>query len=405
MQTRRGYLRSVGGGAVACLASVAGCVTTADASFDPLAPTGLDESAATQFGLGLHNRGYVDASIPERVAVDWSMPVNRGEHTAAKSTPVAVGGGDVVVAGDTGEVHRVNAAGDVRWTTSVEPTSRGIHGTPAVANGTVYVGAYDGAMYALDVETGERRWRTGIGDAIGSSPAYFNGICYIAVEYSTPSGSVVALDAATGDVRWIDRRPTNHPHSTIALDPDIGRLVVGSNDGVCYAWSFPDLERAWTFQTDGPIKGPIAVHEDLALFGSWDEHVYGLDLEDGSEVWSFQAGADVMSGPAIDPEGTVYVGSHDSNLYALDGATGEERWRFPTGGWIIGSVTATREHVLAGAYDDRMYAIESETGEEAWHVEGRGNATSAVLVDDGALYYAERASEEGSGHLYRLVAV
>ena len=139
------------------------------------------------------------------------------------------------------------------------------------------------------------------------------------------------------------------------------------------------------------------------MFGSWDGHVYGVDLADGTEAWTFAAEEDVMSGPAVDPGGTVYVGSHDARLYALDGATGEERWRFQAGGWIIGSVTATREHVLAGAYDARMYALEAATGEEAWSVEGRGHATSAVLVDDGALYYAERATEERPGLLYRLV--
>jgi len=400
MPTRRRYLRGVGAGAAALLA---GCVTSADGELDPLAPTSLDETARTQFRGGLRNRGYVDAAVPGDVTVDWTMPINRGEHTAAKSTPVAVGGGDVVVAGDTGTVRRVGASGEIRWSTEVEPTTRGIHGTPAVANDTVYVGAYDGAMYAFDVGTGERRWRTGIGDAIGSSPVYFNGIVYIAVEYDDPSGSVAALDAGTGDLRWIDRRPTDHPHSTVAVDREAGRLVVGSNDGVCYAWSFPELERAWTFETDGAIKGPVAVHDGLAVFGSWDGHVYGVDLADGTEAWTFAAEEDVMSGPAVDPGGTVYVGSHDARLYALDGATGEERWRFQAGGWIIGSVTATREHVLAGAYDARMYALEAATGEEAWSVEGRGHATSAVLVDDGALYYAERATEERPGLLYRLV--
>jgi len=401
MPTRRRYLRGVGAGAAALLA---GCVTSADGELDPLAPTSLDETARTQFGGGLRNRGYVDAAVPGDVTLDWTIPINRGEHTAAKSTPVAVGGGDVVVAGDTGTVRRVGASGEIRWSTEVEPTTRGIHGTPAVANDTVYVGAYDGAMYAFDVGTGERRWRTGIGDAIGSSPVYLNGIVYIAVEYADPSGSVAALDAGTGDLRWIDHRPTDHPHSTVAVDREAGRLVVGSNDGVCYAWSFPELERAWTFETDGAIKGPVAVHDGLAVFGSWDGHVYGVDLADGTEAWTFAAEEDVMSGPAVDPGGTVYVGSHDARLYALDGATGEERWRFQAGGWIIGSVTATREHVLAGAYDARMYALEAATGEEAWSVEGRGHATSAVLVDDGALYYAERATEERPGLLYRLVS-
>jgi outer membrane protein assembly factor BamB len=406
MLTRRQWLRRVGCGLTAGLAGgLAGCAAAPRAldaaSFDPLAPTPLADTATVQFRGGLRNRGFVDATVPPRVRVDWTLPVNSGTHTAAKSTPVAVGG-DVVVAGDTGELRRVSPDGEVRWRAAVEPTTRGIHGTPAVANGQVYVGAYDGAMYAFDLATGRRAWRTDIGDAIGSSPVYLNGVCYIAVEYAEPSGSVAAVDTASGAVRWLDGWPTDHPHSTLALDRDAGRLVVGANDGVCYAWSFPKLERAWTFETGGAIKGPVAVHDGLAIFGSWDHQVYALSLDDGSEVWSFEADADVMSGPAV-ANGQVYVGSHDSRLYALDAASGAEQWRFDTDGWLIGSVTATRDHVLVGSYDARLYAVDASSGEEAWHVTGRGHATSAAFVTDDAVYYAERATDRRVGLLYRLV--
>jgi outer membrane protein assembly factor BamB len=403
MPTRRQWLRRVGSGAALGLAGCAAAPrATSSSDFDPLAPTSLDEVASASFRGGLRNRGTVDATVPDGVRIDWSLPVNRGDHTAAKSTPVAIPGGDLVVAGDTGEVRRLSPAGDVRWTAAVEPTTRGIHGTPAIANGHAYVGAYDGALYAFDLATGERVWRTDIGDAIGSSPVYYNGICYIAVEYADPSGSVAAVDARSGDVRWIDYWPTDHPHSTLAIAREAGRLVVGANDGVCYAWSFPELDRAWTFETDGAIKGPVAVHDGLAVFGSWDHRVYALDLADGTEVWSFAADADVMSGPAV-TDGRVYVGSHDDNLYALDTASGTEQWRFGTDGWLIGSVTATRDHLLFGSYDAGFYAVEASSGEEAWRVTGRGHATSAALVTEDAVYYAERATDGRAGRLYRLV--
>jgi outer membrane protein assembly factor BamB len=405
MFTRRRLLAS---GGAALSAGVAGCLSgrsrpIGSASFDPLAETSLDETARAQFRGGLRNRGYVDATIPDAVEVDWSLPINRGEHTAAKSSPVAAGeSGDVVVAGDTGEVRRLAPDGTIRWKAAVDPTTRGVHGTPAVANGTVYVGAYDGALYAFSLETGERRWRTKIGDAIGSSPVYYNGVCYIAVEYSAPSGSVAAVDAASGDVRWLDRRPTDHPHSTVGIDRERGRLVVGANDGTLYGWSFPDLERAWTFETDGAIKGPVGIADGLAVFGSWDHRVYAVDVSDGSPVWSFTAGADVMAAPAI-VDGEVYIGSHDRSLYALSLADGRERWRFDAGGWVIGSPVATRGHVLVGSYDGRLYAVNRETGEEAWYVAGRGHATSATLVREDALYYAERSTGDRPGNLYRLV--
>ncbi len=402
MPTRRRFLSAAGATGLGALAGCQGLGRTGD--LDPLAETRLAEFATTQFQGGLRNQGYVDRSAPSAVQVDWSLPVNRGEHTAAKSTPVALPDGDVLIAGDTGVLRRVGPGGDVRWEATVTDATRGVHGTPAVANGVAYVGAYDGALSAWDLDAGDRRWRTPLADAIGSSPVYYNGVCYIAVEFSTPSGSVAAVDAATGEERWTDSRPTDHPHSTIAIDRRAGRLVVGSNDGVCYAWTFPELERTWTFPTDGAIKGPVATADGLAVFGSWDGTVYAVDLADGTERWSFATDADVMSAPAV-ADGDVYVGSHDRHVYALNAATGTERWRFDADGWVIGAVTRTPEHVLAGSYNSRLYAIDARSGEEAWHADGRGRATSGALVTGDAVYYAERSPAPGNagGMLYRLV--
>lgn len=404
--------------ATGTVGAVAGCaVDPPSARTDPL----IDEDglppatvAETQFRGGPQRRGvYPDATAPETAEVEWTVrDVNAGEHTAAKASPVETPDGDVVVPGDTGEVRRVTPEGDVVWTASVEETKRGIHGTPVVANGAVYVGAYDGALYAFDLDAGERFWRRKLGDAIGSSPAYHDGTVYVAVEYYDPSGAMFGVDAATGAIDWEDDRPTDHPHSTTAIDRETGRLVVGSNDGNLYAWSYPDLEFAWSFTTDKPIKGPIATHDGSAFFGSWDAHVYRVDLIDGTEEWAVETGGSVMSGPAVEGgTDTVYVGSHDSNLYALDAASGEERWRFDTGGMLIGCPTVTAETVLFGSHDGHCYAVEKATGEERWRVAGVGEVSSTPIVADGAVYFTDRASsgyldagDGKTGGLYKVVA-
>ena len=413
--SRRAFLAAFGTGTIG---AIAGCaVEPPSARSKPLIDEdGLPpaELAETQFRGGLGRRGVVpDATVPESPDVEWTLRnVNEGDHTAAKASPVETPGGDVVVPGDTGEVRRVTPGGEVRWTASVEETKRGIHGTPAIANGVVYVGAYDGALYAFDLDTGERFWRRKLGDAIGSSPGYHEGVVYIAVEYYDPSGAMFGVDAATGAVTWEDDRPTDHPHSTCAIDRDAGRLVVGSNDGDLYAWTYPDLEFAWSFSTGRPIKGPVATHDGSAFFGSWDRHVYRVDLADGSEEWAVETGGSVMSGPAVEAAtGTVYVGSHDSHCYALAAATGEERWRFDTGGRITSCPTVTADHVLFGSYDGHCYALEKESGEETWRVAGVGEVTGTPLVADGAVYFTDRASSaslEGgdgkTGGLYKVAA-
>jgi len=395
--SRREFLGVVGAAAVG---GVAGCTRAPGAADGP--PGRIDEThlppstvATTQFRGGLARRGvFPDAEIPTDPAVEWTVQeVNVGEHTAAKASPVAAPDGDVVVPGDDGVVRRVSPAGEVRWTAAVDPTTRGIHGTPVVANGAVYVGAYDGALYAFDLDSGGRYWRRKLADAIGSSPAYHDGTVYVAVEYHDPSGAMFGVDAVTGEVTWTDQRPTDHPHSTCAIDREAGRLVVGANDGHLYAWTYPDLSFAWSFETERAIKGPVATADGSAFFGSWDGHVYRVGLVEGREEWAFETDGLVMSGPSVEPStGTVYIGSHDTNLYALDAATGDEQWSFGTHGALIGCPTVTSDHVLAGSSDDRFYAVEKATGEERWSVGTAGDASSTALVRDGAVYVTDRAS-------------
>lgn len=410
--SRRAFLSGV---ALGVTSGAAGCLSRSTAV--GVAPTGdglrsAADRADTQFRGGPQRRGvFPEAAIPRTPAVEWVVPrINTGEHTAAKASPVPTPAGDLVVPGDTGDLRRLTTDGDLVWQVSVEPASRGIHGTPAIANGTVYIGAYDGAFYAFDLETGERVWRRRLGHAIGSSPAYHDGTLYIAVEYIGPDGAIFALDPVTGRTDWVDRRPIDHPHSSCAIDPSAGRLVVGANDGTLYGWTYPGLDFRWSFPTGRPIKGPIATANGSAFFGSWDRTAYRVDLETGQQEWAVDMDGLVMTGPSVEPAtDTVYVGSHDNRLYALELETGEVRWRFGTDGSLIGCPTVTRDHVLVGSYDGRCYAVRKDSGEERWSVAANGRVTSTPLVVDGAVYFTDRASrnylrtgEGPTGSLYKV---
>ena len=362
----------------------------------------------TMFRQGLRRLGYYpDAVVPDRVEVEWSMPVNGIGHTAAKPSPRPTPDGDtVLIPSDTGMLHAVTPDGEQRW--SVETgaaTSLGFHGTPLIVDGTAYIGGYDGSMYAYDVETGRRVWKTSNwrlrgAIAIGSSPAYWDGVLYVVAEYNypwqEPSGTMWALDAATGRPLWHDSRLWGMPHPSTSIDPDAERLLTGSNDGVCYAWEFPALEPAWEFQTGAEIKGTIPTYDGAAFVGSWDGHFYRLNLADGTEEWSFETGRVIMSNPGIDPgAGVVYVGSDDNRVHALDTDTGEELWSSDVGGNVIGSLTVTSGSILVGSYDTHLYAFDKRTGETRWRVEGIGHVTSEAVPDGDRIYFVERGDISG----------
>ncbi|PLK17735.1 PGF-CTERM sorting domain-containing protein, partial [Natronobacterium gregoryi SP2] len=47
---------------------------------------------------------------------------------------------------------------------------RPIQSSPAVVDGTVFAGSWNGNLYAMDAETGTEQWRFGTDDRVTSSP-------------------------------------------------------------------------------------------------------------------------------------------------------------------------------------------------------------------------------------------
>ncbi|WP_205427384.1 PQQ-binding-like beta-propeller repeat protein [Halorussus sp. MSC15.2] len=128
--------------------------------------------------------------------------------------PTATSDG-VVVPERTG-ITALNASdGSVRW--RFDHDGNATEGAAAVAEGRVFVQSAggDGALHALDLETGEEYW---------SAPVRGEGTPVVAdgVVYAGAHDELVAVDAADGRVRW--RYDSRLPLST----PAVG-------DGVLYA--------------------------------------------------------------------------------------------------------------------------------------------------------------------------
>ena len=58
-------------------------------------------------------------------------------------------------------------------------TGSDVASSPAVANGILVVGSYDGKVYALDSTTGDCLWSYATGDMVVSSPAIAGGNVYV----------------------------------------------------------------------------------------------------------------------------------------------------------------------------------------------------------------------------------
>ena len=189
----------------------------------------------------------------------------------------------------------------------------GIQSSAAVADGIVYFGCRDSNFYALDAATGKERWRfNNKGSWVIGSPAVANGRVYFG---TSDTALFYALDAKSG-TQFFSLGFHGWPlFSSPALAGD--RVYIGSHEGKLFAIDLKSQKLAWMFATDGSKKNGATYTKpdgtpnyDVAFTDFfYDDMIYGVQK-------MMTVGA-VLSSPVIAGD-TVYFGSADGNLYALN---------------------------------------------------------------------------------------
>lgn len=264
---------------------------------------------------------YLGSSpVPVEAPGDADAGSSGGRARGASGTLVLFGSGD-------GSLYAVDAAsGEVLWR---HETARRIRSTPAVAAGTVYLGGGDGVLYALDVRTGALRWTfatSGVAyDAaefgfdrtqIQGSPAVVDGTLYV----GSRDASLYAIDARSGELRWHREDGTAWVVGTPVVRD--GTLYNGrSSSGRFRAIDAATGEERWVVEAGGPVVSSPALVDDVVYVGSGSGEVLALDALTGETRWRFHTGAPVFSSPVV-ADGRLYIGSDDGGLYALEATDG-----------------------------------------------------------------------------------
>ena len=246
-----------------------------------------------------------------------------------------------------------------------------IYGVPAVAEDRVFIGGYNGRVYALNAssrsqglefpQTREKEWfYPKVGGVIGSvvgSPLVSDDALYV----TSSDGKVYCLDRDFGDKRW---------ESALLGDK---------------LWSTP------------------CVDGDSVYLTTFDGRLYALSAEDGGVMWSFatQSGIGFVSSPLVHG-GTLFAGSFDSKLYAVKVGENEPLWEFPGGNCFWSTPVAGNGAVYAGCLDGKVYAIDADNGTELWSFDAQSPIVVSPLLssdllivasDSGAIYLLKTAAE------------
>ncbi len=249
-------------------------------------------------------------------------------------------------------------------------------GTPAVADGRVYVGNQDGSIViAYDLKTGAKLW-TGT-DTLGGwqdgIPTAGGGKVFIG-----SNNGIVARDGATGTVLW--SYTSTHP-SLVSSGATPSAAALSGNT---VYMSFPSGAVTALNATTGAVI--------------WDQLLPGSQYRGGS-----------FTSPALSGN-TLFVGANSGGFYALDARTGQPLWSQNIGTWVSAGPAVSGNTVVAGAFDGNLYAFTpGGTAAKPWPVvSGKvtlkadgapaANTTVSVVKDGTAI---GRTTADASGN-YRV---
>lgn len=302
--------------------------------------------------------------------------------------------------------------------------------SPAVANGTVYVGGFTNQywkqavsmtngeyvpkqtrnFYAMNSSTGEIIWRSSTQGSHWSSPEYEDGVVYV----GSLSDKLYAFDAKSGEVIW-EFEADNPVFSPPTVSNE--RVYFGERDYTAHqlseeGFSFYSVnvtkgDVVWKKTMDQGVFGAAATANQAVYVGDQNGTLHSLNVTDGKTIWEFDSRGNpkkedpaMRNGMFLSPaikNGTVYTASYNGIIYAVNTTTGRERWNTSTSGLIASSPAVANGKVYIGNYQGDFVAMDMGSGSIEWKSkvsEGRISKSSPAVTDttvvfgsiDGKLY-------------------
>lgn len=346
-------------------------------------------------------------------ALAWAAPIGQGDTRRHRvtATPV-VAGGRVFTLDALSGVMAHDTAGRPLWRTDLTPpgerSTDASGGGLAHGDGVLYVTTAFGELAALDAATGERRWVQRLGAAATGTPTVRGDLVYAV----SRDGVGWAVEADTGRVAWqlaglADASGVVGPagpavSDTLAVFPfGSGELLAARRVGGSAAWrSAVSGERtgaAYAAFTD--VTGDPVFADGRLYAGNATGRVVALDVESGARLWTAREGA---VGPVWPAGDSLFLVSDASELVRLDSADGRVIWRTELPGFVSsrpkrrkaihahhGPVVAGGRVVVASS-DGLVRLFDPVNGALTGTVAVPGGATTAPVVAGGTLYVVSR---------------
>ncbi|MFB6159959.1 MAG: PQQ-binding-like beta-propeller repeat protein [Haloferacaceae archaeon] len=288
--------------------------------------------------------------------------------------------------------------GEAKWSRRLPP----LWNRPALA-GDVLVAGTGERIVGLSPDGGEERWRLDRGvldspeETEGTGVAAADGRAYAA----TADGSVVAVDAASGDVDWTFAFGEGASAARTTPVAAGGALYAVAESGTLVSLDPATGDERWRTATRSAPAYAVGAGADRAYVGG-GSNIAAYDAADGSEAWGHPSLSTSAPIPTLG-NGHLYVSGEGGSFHTLDPATGEQRWRTDLGVRNEFDFAGDRAYVAAGdivaavggdgAVLDRFglpiaAASGTAVADGRVHVAANDGMLRALSTDDGSVAWA-----------------
>jgi serine/threonine protein kinase len=252
-----------------------------------------------------------------------------------------------------------------------------IRGSVTYDNGTLFVGAYDNNLYALDATNGDYKWKFPTEGGIVTKPVVFQENVLTGSE----DGSLYAVSAKLGKISW-----THKAEGPIRSSPKIseGFVFFGADDGFVYAVNLASMRRQYRIDAGVAVRSTPCLTPDAIYFGNENGDFICADYR-GQVRWRFRAKRAITSAPLV-VQGVVYFTSVDSTFYALDAKSGWVIWRYRMLKGSISSPARVDNYVIAGSADGFIYCLDANSAKEIWKYQANHQVSGSPAIHKDMVY-------------------
>ncbi|MHB1456500.1 MAG: golvesin C-terminal-like domain-containing protein, partial [Armatimonadota bacterium] len=365
-------------------------------------------TAGATVNVTLTNDRASAVGLPAQYVAADAMKVVPSDLSAFEfSSPVLDDNNDIYVGGTNGRIYKLRVGQqDPLWVypnpnqspAITDPLNPGypapnsigdIYASPALSvdQATLYVGAVDGYVYAIDTTTGLRKWRyPDASDAthnlgeISSTTAVGN-LIYVAIGGESTG---FPFDASGRVVALTDNGNNATPAWWYPSDPNVSANSKGEFlfSSPLLMTRFGDADPSlFLGSTDGFFYGFNAVTPGTALINQFDGTLSWNPTDLLNMILSSPAGTTIQPGfarngvalPTINPLPYAFVGSDNSNLYGIDLRDGAKDWFWNMLGFVSASPVIAKERIYAADEGGYTWAFTSRpgsgNGSEVWNIE------------------------------------